>query len=330
MSKPFDSKSTKTDIKKIAFIILDNPLAHSIISIIETPHIYLKAFLLVFVTLNSALASYMLINVLMTYFSYGVITTSRTMFEMPAQFPRVTICNSYIFTTEYALQILKEINKEIFPLGTDIFSNENTNRRADFANRKTISEVTSRVAIRRVNMKSFSDEKRKRLGHTMQDILIDCSFNSVACTAKDFAWSFDPVLGNCYSFNTKPNDTSMELKQSSFAGLMYGLRLQLYAGFHDNLTFFNLHSKNYYNKYNAHGLFLFIENSTSLVDHTFDGGFRLPTGFETSIKIERKMSLILPRPYSACDLDNEKAEYESFLVNLISRSPYGYTQQLCF
>ena len=326
------SKSPHANLTKMTYHILDNSLAHTIIAILETPHMLLKSYLIVFVTVTSALAAYMLINASLSYFSYEVITTSRTMFEMPAEFPRVSICNSYIFTTEYALEVLRGINKEIFPNATtDIFNTETMNRRSDFLSRKQISEVTSRVAIRRVNMNSFPDERRKRLGHTIQDILIDCSFNSVTCTASDFTWSFDPVLGNCYSFNTKPNDSRVELKQSSFAGLMYGLRLQLYARFHDNLTFFNLHSKNYYNKYNAHGLFVFIENSTSLVDHTFDGGFRLPSGFETSIKIERRISLNLPKPYSSCDLDNNKAaDYHSFLVNLIARSPYGYTQQLCF
>jgi hypothetical protein len=60
-------------------------------------------------------------------------------------------------------------------------------------------------------------------------------------------------------------------------------------------------------------------------------------GFETSISIDRSFKLMLPRPYSNCDIDNDvsssshqKSHYESSdLYQLILNSIYQYTQNLC-
>ena len=47
------------------------------------------------------MAAYMVINSIFNYFSYKVITTTRTIFEMPTLFPKVTFCNLNKYTTEY-------------------------------------------------------------------------------------------------------------------------------------------------------------------------------------------------------------------------------------
>jgi len=59
----------------------------------------------------------------LSYLSFGVSTTSRTLYEAPALFPKITICNLNPFTTEYAMEYLRQINKEVNST-FDIFNDE--------------------------------------------------------------------------------------------------------------------------------------------------------------------------------------------------------------
>jgi hypothetical protein len=92
-----------------------------------------------------------------------------------------------------------------------------------------------------VNNKHYSDENKKRIAHNLEDILIDCKFNYQKCSASDFVWHFDPLFGNCYVFNSGYNSTGdpIELKQSSVAGVLFGLQVILYLNYNENLTFIN-------------------------------------------------------------------------------------------
>jgi hypothetical protein len=100
---------------------LYNSTAQSIIKIIETPSLALKVFLLCRVILSSGLCSYLVIQLIISYLSYGVSTASRTLYETPALFPKITICNANPFTTQYAFNFLKQINNQLYPL-IDIFN----------------------------------------------------------------------------------------------------------------------------------------------------------------------------------------------------------------
>ena len=102
-------------IKKLIKETLYNSLAQAIIKMLETPVFALKVFLFLCVILSSGLCSFMIKELIVNFFSFGVSTTSRTLYETPALFPKVTICNTNPFTTQYALEFLKQINREFHP-----------------------------------------------------------------------------------------------------------------------------------------------------------------------------------------------------------------------
>ena len=81
--------------------------------IFHTPHLVLKLYLFIFVVGSTCLASYMVIQTILAYFEYNVVTTSRTIFETPTLFPKITFCNTNMFQTEYALKILQDVDKQI-------------------------------------------------------------------------------------------------------------------------------------------------------------------------------------------------------------------------
>jgi hypothetical protein len=176
-----------------------------------------------------------------------------------------------------------------------------------------------------VNDKHYSDENKKRIAHNLEDILIDCKFNYQKCSASDFVWHFDPLFGNCYVFNSGYNSTgdAIELKQSSVAGVLFGLQVKLYLNYNENLRLLSAYQ-------GGIGAMVRIDNSSYMTDHIFDG-IRIMAGTHTELEIERSFKFTMPKPYSSCEIDDSSPmTSNSELYNLIAQSQFEYTQQLCF
>ena len=109
----------------------------------------------------------------------------------------------------------------------------------------------------------------------------------------------------------------MDLLSSIRAGADYGLQITFYTGYYKNLTLYN----------NVNGLVVKIANQ-SFID--LSDGVLLSPGFYTNVLIERYFELLLPKPYSDCQIPNEEtgASYSS-LYDEILNSPYEYSQELC-
>jgi hypothetical protein len=142
--------------------VLYNSLAQAIIKIALTPYTVLKIILFLFALGTCGFASYLIRSSLLTYASYCVSTRSRSIYETPTLFPQVTFCNYNSFATKYAYDLrLQGIH----------------------------------------NGNSLSNEAKKLIGHDMDDILIECLFNNKVCDSSNFIWSFNQILGNCFTFN---------------------------------------------------------------------------------------------------------------------------------
>ena len=300
---------------------LRNELFEVILKVIHTPHLILKAYLFIFVIISSGLAAYTVVESLISYFDYEATTTSRTISESPTLFPKVTICNLKPFTTQYALKILKEFDPSVSFLNMDQVKAINTS----YA--KTMEQISgfSLKVNGFINNKNFSDRNRKELSHSLKDILLSCSFNLERCSANNFTWKFDSTYGNCYEFNSgfDASGHKADLIKSSVVGQMYGLSLEIYSNYYENLTILN--------KFNGgSGLLIRIDNSSYLTDHNYDG-IRASPGVQTDIIIDRSSEFNLPKPYSDCEIDDSYSAttFDSDLFTLIAKSQYKYTQQLC-
>ena len=88
-----DGHSKSKKVENLLRDILYNSLAQAVIKLILTPHVVLKIFLIACVLASTGLASFLVIEAILTFLEYGVTTTSRTIFENPTLFPKVTFCN---------------------------------------------------------------------------------------------------------------------------------------------------------------------------------------------------------------------------------------------
>ena len=131
----------------------------------------------------------------------------------------------------------------------------------------------------------FSDSEKKKLGHHIEDILLECVFNNVECSKDDFIWHFDKFYGNCFKFNSGfDKNGRTALKTANQPGKIYGLSLTLF----DKLPNLLKRIVPYY------GFTIKLDNSS--FDVSGPDGIDLLSGLETSIAVNRVISKQLPEP----------------------------------
>ena len=224
------------------------------------------------------------------YFDYQVVTETNIVYELPSEFPTVTICDYNALTTQYAEKI------------QDALINNNTSINImDF-----------------VSSPSFDDETRKQLGFSSKQIYRCQDLETGLDCSKNFKWSWSYEYGNCWSYNTGFNlsNDKIDLKKTNSIGKNGGLNLVFYP-----LTYAN---KYITNKYWEKGLVVFIHNNTHKPRST-DASF-IETGKASFISVKKVFTKKYPNPYSDCiDL----ITYKSTLYDLIMSSNGKYRQLDC-
>jgi hypothetical protein len=288
---------------------LGNSASQGLIKIFKSKYIIIKCIWFLSLLLAMGISSYLVIETVLDYLDFGVTTKIRTIQEIP-YFPTVTICSKNKFSTDYSLQYLKDlINKHQF---ADLFSK---------SNQKIPGKVNFfESVLSSVNLNSMNNQEKQKLGFSMQNNLIDCGFNHVACFPTDFRWSFDKTYGNCYTFNSGYNSTghALELKQSIHSGQEFGLSLTLFNGLPKGLK----------PLYTNLGIIVRINNQSYSVSN--NDGISVSPGFETNLAIDDRIySYLLPKPYSNCDIDAENPTSNSKFYNLFIEKGVTYSQETC-
>ena len=144
----------------------------------------------VLITLVSAgFSCYYIAQGISDFLGYDVTTKIRFINEQPAMFPSVTLCNVNPFTTQESLSFLNDAltNGGMVLNGTDPLSTENLiYQTLDFSSYLAVSNAMSPY---------FSDVDKQKLGFTLEQFVLDCSFNKLPCNLTDFAWFYDFYKG---------------------------------------------------------------------------------------------------------------------------------------
>ena len=270
--------SKKEAIHLLLKEVLYNSFAQAILKLLQTPHVILKIILFLFVLTTFGITSYLVIESIMDYYSYEVSTTSRSFYENATPFPKVMFCNVNQFATQYAYNLTQA----------------------------NMSDGNS-----------LPDSLKKKLGHNLDDILVECWFNARPCDMDDFVWSFDAKYGNCFAFNAK--------SRSIMPGFEFGLQLTVYVNIYERLL--NLTTKSPA----ILGAVFRIENS-SYLSYSAPNDILISPGFQTNIVVKREFNSILPKPYSGCEYEPYSPKYRQGmdLYNVILNSRYQFTQSFCF
>jgi len=296
---------SKACIKNTMKEVLCNSLAQAAMRMMHQKELckLRKVILFISIIVLNCLASYMLVQSIRSYFDYEVITTSRTLSEMPTLFPKVTICNQNMLETELGWSFISNIDSTY-----NFYKHPELMENLTYTEKYTLK--TKFYAIAQSMLLGKNATYLQRLGHSLEDTLINCYFKNKPCSYEDFTWTFDSFYGNCFQFNAKENHNI------SIPGWDNGLKLEFYVNFNEKLNRIN-------SVYGGVGALIRIENSSYFVDHGWEG-IRVQGGFQSDIAVNRKFKFIMPEPYSNCQLDERDGATSGFysdLFDTIAHSP---------
>jgi hypothetical protein len=164
----FTKKLVKSEksflIKRLIKESLYNSTAQALYKAYNTSSCLTKLFWFVCLLGACSLCAYFVVQSLIDFFTYEVSMNTRTYFETTSLFPKITFCNKNPYTTKYAYDLAKQKSLQF----------------GDFINY--------------VNLK-LNDTERIKLTHRIEDIIIECNFNTETCEASDFIREFDKNLG---------------------------------------------------------------------------------------------------------------------------------------
>ena len=117
LPEPFSSSkiNNRKLIKNLIKETIGNEASQAFIRIFDSKHLGLKLFWLISLLGCGSLSFYLVAETLFIYLSYPVYTTTKIVYEVPTVFPKVTICNAMPAITEYAYDLIKDINVKHYP-----------------------------------------------------------------------------------------------------------------------------------------------------------------------------------------------------------------------
>ena len=322
MNKNNSCSKSFTLLKEITNDVFSTSTMHGLSRIIKTKNWIIKIIWLIFLlTSIGAFINYS-IESLYDFLDYKVTTEIRTIYETPTIFPTVTICNKNMFTTDFGIEAIRlTMNDLNIPdiLNYTVFAN------MSLQDRYIASDNVTFGAANRVF--KYSARDKRKLGHSIEDFLIECKFDDVFCKiSDDFIWYFDQLYGNCFKYNTGFDSLgkAIPLKKSIHPGKFYnGLKLTLFESIPAPLKRIS---------YTGHGFVIKLENSSYKV-----GGnsiIDLLAGVETNVAVERIYSMQLPSPYSDCieedNHQNTSKPFDTTLYDMFINSNTAYKQTDCF
>jgi hypothetical protein len=190
-------KNKKRKIFKLIRETLSNTTFHGLPNLARATNRYQFVVWLSFTLISTCFCVALVISEIENYFEYEVVTKIRSYHEYKVFFPKVTICTSVMFETEFAYDFLINITRTNNL--TNIFD-ENLMKKYNFAEKSRLAKNLINQAKIAVNKPDFPIYVKKKFGYSIEDILFECDFNGKPCNlTRDFEWVFDPDHGNCFS-----------------------------------------------------------------------------------------------------------------------------------
>lgn len=316
-----DKLPTKTVLDAIFSTIKDTK-THGVSNIIKSEVLILKLIWILCFTTSVSYCLYQIIVTMIVFFSYNIVQNTLVVYECPAQFPALVICNLNSYDGNVAGDYFDSI------LHATNLSALNYNRTIDYV--EDAYEMI-KTSLDERSLKGEFDQFKN--GFKLEKMLISCKFYGSDCDINDFYYIHDYDYGNCYKFNagfTNKAGYSAErintsIKYVNKPGSENGLRLELFTGNTKHQQKFSYKT----------GVRLVVHNQTRRPLISSDG-IDVPAGLATSISISRTFIKHLPAPYSSNCVDLKYINWKSndvleFIMKYLNYRSYSrdYCMMAC-
>lgn len=280
---------------------------HGLPNVVRNENKAIKFIWLLFFLAFFCFSSLTCIQSFISYFNYDVV--NKIQFNKNTNdfllFPVVSVCSLNPFVTQNSIKLVEKILLDLNV--TDIvISNILDNSAGFYLN----EHLTFTRFLLQSQLYNLSDEIKKTMVNSIEDMLINCEYGLEKCSVKDFEWFYMFDYGSCYKF--KKNLISRERGKSN------GLKLEMYfkqPSSINSLTFSN-------------GIHVFINNQT--IEPLRAEGIDVSVGYDTNVAIRKINHIKLPAPYSDCVNQDINEASISYLYTLTLLKYGRYKRRSCF
>ncbi|XP_063955787.1 degenerin mec-10-like [Lytechinus pictus] len=294
--------------------------AHGVPNIQRASHPTIKLAWTVIFLAGTGVMTWQVVALFQAYFAWNYTVNLEVKFNRTQDFPAITICNtnpmrkSGLETKDSKFQEIFDLdynpstatteggNEPPISMGSQSGSgppegqNERSENVQDWAQRvsqplyyNSKSLHYARYRLRQVALANKSIEERISLGHSLDDMLLDCSWKGIPCSPENFTQIYDSQLGNCYTFNSGQHGEQLNTHRP---GSYFGLSLELFV-----------EQDEYVEGMTQEAGFRVKIHHPSNMPFPAEDGILISPGFNTAIGLRMLELDRLPDPYGDCKAD---------------------------
>ncbi|XP_030833004.1 amiloride-sensitive sodium channel subunit beta isoform X4 [Strongylocentrotus purpuratus] len=295
--RPDYDESPKEGTRKIVNEFVDNATTHGIPRVLNASRPWQSRLFWCVVTLIFAgVFLFQGSKLVQSYIARPTTTKISLITKSRLEFPAVTICNlnmlrrSMLKGDEYDYSGIEDIEDP-----NDWEALYNLSKGSDYNNFKNFVKPTK--------------EELRTLGHKAKDFILQCSFDTEACSYENFTVIQNAEYGNCFVFNNAHKLKRGKRTTTSRTGSQYGLQLTLMV---EQPEYIGILSPN-------SGVKVAIKDPR-IYAFPEDDGIEAAPGFATSIGLTKTSISRLPEPYGNCI-----RKHDSFYAP----EKYDFSQRSC-
>ncbi|VIO94785.1 amiloride-sensitive sodium channel alpha-subunit, putative [Brugia malayi] len=220
------------------------------------------------------------------YYQYQTVVSIQIRHMTNSIFPAVTICNLNPIRASWLKTFFSQTSNNETEK-SDNFHKFTEQQWKNYEEQHRLAEhITPEMRIIHKHLRLIF-EKNINLsvaGHDINHMLIDCTYQSTKCTAKNFTRWEHGIYGNCYTFQATGQ------QYQGFVGPLYGLSLTLYVA-----------DKEYLVRHSQGSGFKVEVHPAEYIPFPEDKGFTISPGVMTSVGIKQIRVSRMPLPYDGTD-----------------------------
>ena len=228
-----------------------------------------------FIILGSCFCCYLIVDSILIYLKYDVLTNVRLVTPIRSTFPTLMICNSNSLNSQYYVRMLKDANLTEFS-------------QTPYFNMVALEEYQKRTT------NSYLTIEQKRAMFDEDGFIISRTFQNRPCNKSQISYLYIPYFLNCIQFNGKSNQTD----EASVEGENDELTMEFYVGMPNELSQIVV----------SRSVLFKVLNSTEDPTKDTPSVNRLMPGYATKISVKKnifKQFNAWPYQYSGCNVNED-------------------------
>ena len=118
-------------MKKVILALIETSTAYGLPNIVRSRRLFNKLFWLTFIVLSLTAATYYIVNDLIDYYNYEVVTTVKTEYDQPTEFPTISFCSNQRHL--YDIYPILNRGEAVFSGDADVYENPNNHHESFFS-----------------------------------------------------------------------------------------------------------------------------------------------------------------------------------------------------